>query len=117
MDWNHVFYEKELSEEFVKENIHHIRKICSLFKGETLKKGRISLPSSDPENFDEHYEDFLQEMYHISADSMVDVRRDNDNIWKEYESYREGCFIIETFFTEKEIEFLQTKYPRRFKSL
>lgn len=115
MDWNRIFYETDLSEEFIREHIHNIQYISCLFKGENLRKGRIYLPSS--EELNECFDEFMDVLYSISADSMVDDRRYNENIWKEYEVYEKRSYVIETFFTEKEITRLEEKYPGRLELL
>lgn len=104
MDWHSIFHENDLSETFIEEHIHH------LFQGEAARKIEIFLMRSSSDYFHAEYKQWFEALYFATDYGNLFERKKNKNIWKEYDSDTHGCYVIETFLTEKEIDFLQNKF-------
>lgn len=78
-------------------------------------KGRMRFSSN--QQLDREYAEFMDKFIEFSGEGSVMERKDSNESWKEFEFFSERAYVIETTFSEEEVEFLSREYPYRFKKM
>jgi hypothetical protein len=75
-----------------------------------LKWGKVVFNNAD----DESYRRFIEDLSLISGVDNIMCRKDNEDVWIEYESYAERQYVVKAKFTEQEISYLKKYYKHNF---